>query len=82
MKFFVTKYALSAGILEVDGEINEHCATMMTYKSDVQGWNNHAHRQEWHVTKEAANHQANKMVKNKIASLERQIKKLKALKFE
>ena len=80
MKFWVTKYALSHGILDVNGEVSENCSTMMCYKSN--GQEICVHRQEWHTTKESANAQANKMVKNKIVSLEKQIKKFKALKFE
>ena len=80
MKAWITKYALTEGIFEAEGEINY--GTMFRYKNN--GWNVSAHGEgkDWHLTKEAAVARAEAMRLAKIKSLEKSIKKMQSLKFE
>ena len=80
MKLFITKYALSCGIEEVEGIISEHFPTMCSYQTPG-GYVNHAHRNDWHTCKKNATAMAEEMRDKKIASLRKQIKKLEGLKF-
>ena len=45
------------------------------------GFRNHAHKHDWYRTRAEAVEHAEEMRQRKIASLEKQIKKLKALRF-
>lgn len=76
MKVWVTKYALTKGILcqEV-----EDCGEGMVKTTD--SWAAYYHKNEWHKTREAAVVQAEDMRKRKLASLEKQIAKLEKLRF-
>lgn len=85
-KIFVTKYALTKGILEYDAEINEgeiiRGKTTRAYVSIpgcvLQGF----YGSDFHLTRAEAVEQANKMVEDKIKSLNKKIAKLNNLKFE
>lgn len=76
MKIFVTKYALTKGILELECEIidGKLAKTIETYPQYFK-------ESEWFYNEEFAIKCANKMKINKIASLERQITKLKKIQF-
>ena len=79
-KVYITKYALTQGIYEM--EVHR----MSEDGSSVYGkaWNEayHGNGKEWCRTKEEAIKRAEEMRIKKIESLEKQIKKLKGLKFE
>ena len=79
MKAYITKYALTSGIKEVEAEWSESIPSMVTWG----GWFNSAHGEgrQWHRTKEAAVAQAEKMRLAKIVSLKKSIKKLESLNF-
>lgn len=84
MKVWITKYALTQGILEFDGaEVSDHCITMVTVPFPG-GLNNQAnfHGCEWHMRKCNAIITANKMRETKIRSLKKQLAKLDRLRFE
>ena len=76
MKVYITKYALTRGILEADAELNPRFPTMVSTNLG------HFHGKDWHETKEAAIYRAEEMRTKKIASLKKQIEKLEALKFD
>lgn len=78
VKIFVTKYALTAGIQEVDAEVK---SKMAHWK--VGGWSMYAHGEgrDWHKTREAAVVRAEHIRAAKIHSLHRSIKKLEAKTF-
>ena len=79
MKVWVTKYALSCGIYEVEVMAPSGSSTIVRTPSPyVQFF----YSSEWHLTKEAAIHEAEKMCLNKIASLKKQIAKLEKMRFE
>lgn len=82
MKVFITEYALTTGIREVNAE-----------KCEVQGFINwigdrgiinyaHGEGVGWHTTIESAINKACDMRIRKIASLEKQIEKLRKLEFK
>ena len=81
MKVYVTKYALTTGILTAeDGEVREESPGMVSCKS--LGVFANFHGKDWHKTPEAALIRAEEMCGNKIKSLEKQIAKLRVMNFK
>jgi len=74
---WVTKYALTLGIKKVDGRINHKISSGMLCYSDRET----AHGNDWHRTEADAVARAEQMRLKKIASLEKQIYKMKNLYF-
>ena len=76
MKIFVTKYALSTGIFTIDADIRssglarENKRVVVYFSED-----------EYTLTKEEAIAQAEKMRIKKILSIEKSLKKIKAIDF-
>lgn len=77
MKIWNTKYALTQGILEQDGEEVGSSMVMVgpLYYLHYEG-------RDWHRTREAAVARAEEMRAKKIASLKKQLKKLEGMKFQ
>lgn len=77
MKLFVSKYALTIGILQVDGVICDP-PSMISYRDG--GYDNYVHGEgrEWHRSLSEASARAEAMRDKKIASLRKQISKLEA----
>lgn len=83
MKVWITKYALTKGIIEEEAEIClDHNG--VPYKTNMIDTKNYGtfHYEEWHKTKEQAIKMAEDMRKKKIESLKKQITKLEKMKFE
>lgn len=78
MKVWITRYALSQGIEEVDGEVSE-IPSILTYGRHGIAFDE---GRQWHRTREEAVVRAEAMRLAKIASLERQIAKFKKMRFE
>ena len=80
MKVWITKYALTRGILEMecaqfgDISVKEVGNPFPTYY--------HGEGNEWHRTKESAIRKAEEMRQKKIESLKKQIKKFEEMRFE
>ena len=74
IKAWVTKYALTTGIVLVNGTV--HQGTMRNY-----GPHSFAHGNDWHRTPEAALERAEEMRKAKIASLRKSLNKMYGLQF-
>lgn len=73
---YITKYALTIGILEVEGVVRHSISPKMF------AWNNQtAHGKDWHRTRELAVARAEEMRKKKIASLKQRIEQLENLAF-
>ena len=83
MKVWISKYALTQGIYEVDAEVSEHTATMIivTPNDRLAGVLQFFHHDQWHLTKELAAAKAEQMRKRKIKSLEKALATINALKF-
>ena len=77
MKVFITKFALTKGIIEANGEISENFPDML----GVTGQYSHFNKSEWFIDRADAVANAEQRRLKKIASLEKQITKLKKLKF-
>ena len=82
MKVFITKFALTRGIVEIDAEI---CSTisknMIQTTADKGRFDIYYHKPDWHESKDDAIKKANEMRDKKIASLKKQIQKLEKFKF-
>ena len=80
MKVWITEYALTKGIFEMEVE------SMSEDGKSVYGkaWNDcySGEGKKWHRTKKAAIDKAEEMRQKKIASLKKQIEKLEGMKFE
>ena len=79
MKAWSTKYALSTGIQEVEGEIADNInVAMFTVKGQngSMDYNLHGEGVEWHRTEEAALKRALVLVEKKAASIRKSLKKL------
>ncbi len=88
MKFWVTKYALTQGIIEVEAEEPpEKSPDMLVVRPGADSemfsfsFTQYLHGSEWHRTREDAVKEAESMRVKKIASLEKSILKIKKLKF-
>lgn len=78
MKVYITKYALTKGIIETeDAEICYNISENMI-RSKKYGC---FYGNDWQTTKEGAILRAEQMKEKKIQSFERQLEKLKGLKF-
>lgn len=79
---WITAYALSAGIQKVQAEVIRE--DVISYKGDSDTWSGsgYAHGKNWHRTEAAAIARAEEMRTSKLKSIDKQIAKLKALKFE
>lgn len=86
MNFYVTKYALTSGLMtfeSIDYEVKSG-TNMLRPKAHVPfGFRHffHVEGKEWHRTEEAAIARAEEMRVAKIASLKRQMAKLEKLDF-
>lgn len=78
MKVFITQYALTGGIKEIEVEFSSNFPTMVT---DAKNSLANYHKPDWHLQKSDALKQAEKMRQAKIISLEKRLKKLKDMKF-
>jgi hypothetical protein len=83
MKFWVTKYALTQGIFEVEAEEpNAAYSGLISVKqANTYPLTFHGEGQDWHRTEAEAKTKANKMVTDKISSLKKQLKKLEKTVF-
>jgi len=80
MKFYVTKYALTQGIIEKEGELVDSIQKGQQFlkcKDDE-----YYHGTDFHETKEKAILHAKSMIINKIESLRKKILKLENIDFE
>lgn len=80
MKAYITAYALTEGIVEIEAE---ECGDETIRQTDLPRgcWYFHGEGREWHRTREGAIEKAGIMRARKIASLEKQLVKLRATKF-
>lgn len=81
MKVWITKYALTTGIYAAEAEVCETVedGTMIRVLSSYGGY---FHKPNWWDNEADAIRRAEVMRKRKIAGLQKQLEKLKALKFE
>ena len=88
MKVWITKYALTQGVEEIDSnQVKEFEMTDTGYlcfrRNGKYSYTTELYSQkEWHRTKEFAIQKAEEMRQKKIASLKKQIEKLERMRFE
>lgn len=80
MKVWITKYALTKGILEKECEDCRDDTVRETENSFPVYY--HGEGKEWHRTKESAIKRAEEMRQKKITRLKKQIEKLEGMRFE
>ena len=79
---FVTKYALTRGIIKTKLELCKWFDSDYYYVQAPKLDHSYFHGKEWHRTLEEAEDQARVMQMKKIASLKNQISKLENMKFD
>ncbi|MDV3428293.1 MAG: hypothetical protein LIR50_14950 [Bacillota bacterium] len=81
---WITKYALTHGIEEKKAIIKENRENdiKIINPKDFLSENYYGEGKDWHKTKEAAIKRAKEMRDKKVKSLEKQIEKLRKIKFE
>ena len=77
-KIWATRWALTKGIYEKEAKLSNG-GEMATYKQD--GYTVYLHGKDFHLTEVAAREHANAKVAKKIASMEKQLVKLRKLTF-
>ena len=80
VRAYVTKWALSGGIMELDGIVSPEIPTVFVPLRD-QRIACCLRNGEWHRTLEGACREAERMRKRKLAALRRQMERLKATRF-
>lgn len=81
MKVWITKYALTTGIFEVEVHTSDHSPGMVV--ADRNTWHEHYHGEgrEWHRTWEDAVVRALEMRDAKVKSLRKKLAKLERMEF-
>ena len=81
MKVWITKYALTKGIIEVDGELisSDFVSILNRGVSLPTHW---FYKGDWHSDKQSAIKKAEEMRQKKIESMKKQIQKLEEMRFE
>jgi len=81
MKVWISKYALTQGIFEMEAEQDKTYPSMVTrIGNNLETY--HEEGRDWHLTKESAIKKAEEMRLKKIESVKKQLAKLEKLKFE
>lgn len=80
MKVWITKYALTLGIIEADAESTQSVGMIKLVGGRIHDYY-HGDGKEWHPTREGAVRKAEEMRLKKIQSLQKQISRLTKLKF-
>jgi hypothetical protein len=81
MRVYITKYALTRGIYEIEATRSDHSKYMVNVKARHWGCMQHFHKGEWHESFEAAKLKAEEIRDRKISALKTQINKLAVLDF-
>lgn len=82
MKAYVTKYALTEGILEVECDEHQNGGYLSFPSPQNPNWDIHASRNQWRKTRDEAVALSNAMRDKKVKNLKAQVARLEALKFE
>ena len=77
---YVTKYALTTGVFTVQGEVSEKMFIQWTDGSS--SINQIFHGNDWHLNETDALSRAEEMRIAKLKSLDKQMKKISAMKFD
>lgn len=78
-KIYVTKWALTQGILEVMASVSDEYPDLANFGMYGTA---HGRGREWHITAQGAIDRCEEMRRAKLASIRRQIKRIEAMTFE
>lgn len=81
MKIYLTKYALTKGIISAKAEAVEGSPKLIAIPSEDGQHRDYFRGKDWHLTKKAAVARAEEMRLKQIAKLQSQIKVLTELQF-
>ena len=81
MKVWITKYALTRGIIEADGELTSSDSVSILNR-DLSLPTHWFYKGDWYLDKESAIQKSEEMRQKKIDSLKKQIEKLEEMRFE
>jgi len=79
MKAYITKYALTKGIFEEEGEVKPNCPDLLIVR--VKGKPHFYRGKEWHTSRTDAEERAEAMRARRVEKLKAQLEKLQGLKF-
>lgn len=82
MKIYVTKYALTDGINELEASKSEYSDGVVAVQPTTAFGKKYYHKNDYCLTKKDAIVKALDMRTKKIASLKKQIKRLEAMEFK
>ena len=82
MKVWITKYALTQGIFEIEAEECGMGFPGMIQTKEEHPSHCHEEGKDWHRSKESAVKRAEEMRQKKISSLKKKLEKLEKMKFE
>ena len=82
MKVWITKYALTSGLFEAQAKLRDDISPTMISVEERGVHRQCFHGNDWHRTKEAALARAEEMRIAKLKSLDKQAKRIAAMKFE
>ena len=82
MKVWITKYALTSGIFEASATICDDISPTMIAVEERGFLRQCFHGRDWHRTKEAALARSEEMRIGKLKSLDKQAKRIAAMKIE
>lgn len=82
MRVYITKYALTAGIIEVQDAEYTSSEGMISVKSRGTHAYFHGEGKDWHHSKDGAIKRAEVMRRRKLESIEKQRQRIEQLRFE
>ena len=82
MKVWITKYALTQGIFEIEAEECGMGFPGMIQPKEEHPSHCHEEGKDWHRSKDSAVKRAEEMRQKKISSLRKKLEKLEKMKFE
>jgi len=82
MKVWISKYALTQGIFEFEGETGKEDRDFINHRDKHLTSSYYGENKEWHFKKEDAIKKAEVMRLKKIDSLKKQLFKLENMKFD
>jgi len=82
MIIYITKYALTDGILEAEATISDNSPEMAVVRSKDYNIDQYFHKNEWFYELEQAISNSRNRQRKKLVSLKRQIEKLKRTDFK
>lgn len=80
-RVWITKYVLTEGIFSADAEVSNG-GTICSYRLEGDHFTSYAHKNDFHLSRDAAVKRANEVISKAIASTERRLERLKGMKIK